>query len=58
MALRIIYRQFTDENLKLLVAEVFKLEIAVGPGITKQIFEIDHRNYNFRHDVLIKRHKV
>ena len=34
---------------------MFKVKIGCGPGIMKEIFEIDNRNYNFRHDFLIKR---
>ena len=44
-----------QKNLKLLVTEMFKVKIGCALDIMKEIFEIDDRNYNFRHDVLIKR---
>ena len=33
---------------------MFKVKIGCAPKIMKEIFEIENRNYNFRHDVLIK----
>ena len=39
-----------QRNLKLLVTEMFKVKIECAPDIVKEIFEIDNRNYNFRHD--------
>ena len=42
-----------QRNLKLLVREMFKVKIGVAPDIMKEIFEIDNRNKNFRHDFLI-----
>ena len=44
-----------QRNLKLLVTEMFKVKIGCDPDIVKEIFEIENRNYNFRHDFLIKR---
>ena len=44
-----------QRNLKMLVTEMFKVEIGYAPDIIKEIFEIDNRNYNFRHYFLIKR---
>ena len=44
-----------QRNLKLLVTKMFKVKIRCAPDIMKVIFEIDNRNYNFRHDFLIKR---
>ena len=70
-ALRIIYQDYNSsfkelprkdsslsihqKNLELLVTEMFKVKIGCGPDITKEIFEIENGNYNFRHDFLIKR---
>ena len=34
---------------------MFKVKIGCDPNIMKEIFETDNRNYNFRHDFLIKR---
>ena len=44
-----------QRNLKLLVTEMFHVKIVCAPDIIKEIFEIVNRNYNFRHDFLIKR---
>ena len=70
-ALRIIYQDYNSSfkellrkdssltihqrNLKLLVTEMFKVKIGCAPNTMKEIFEIENRNYNFRHDFLIKR---
>ena len=70
-ALRIIYQDYNSSfkellrkyssltihqrNLKLLATETFKVKIGCAPYIIKEIFEIDNRNYNFRHDFLINR---
>ena len=70
-ALRIIYQDYNSSfkellrkdssltihqrNLKLLVTEMFKVKIGCAPNMMKDIFEIEIRNYNFRHDFLIKR---
>ena len=43
-----------QRNLQLLVTEMFELKIKCIPDIIKEMFETDNRNYNFRHDVLIK----
>ena len=69
-ALRIIYQDYNSSfkellrkdssltihqrNLKLLVTEMFKVKIGCALDIIKEIFEIDNRNFNFRHDFLIK----
>ena len=34
---------------------MFKVKIGCDPNIMKEIFETDNRNYNFRHNFLIKR---
>ena len=34
---------------------MLKVKIGWIPDIIKEIFEIENRNYNFRHDLLIKR---
>ena len=34
---------------------MFKVKIGCALDIIQEIFEIDNRNYYFRHDVLIKR---
>ena len=34
---------------------MFKVKIGCAPDNMKEIFEIENRNYNFRHDLLIKR---
>ena len=68
-ALRIIYQDYNSSfkellrkdssltihqrNLKLLVTEMFKVKIGCAPDIMKEIFEIENRNYNFRHNFLI-----
>ena len=70
-ALRIIYQDYNSSfkellikdnyltihqrNLKLLVTEIFKVKIGCAPDVMKEIFETDNRNYNFRHEFLIKR---
>ena len=33
---------------------MFKVKIGCAPRIMKEVFEIENRNYNFRHDFLIK----
>ena len=33
---------------------MFKVKIGCAPNIMKEVFEIGNRNYNFRHDFLIK----
>ena len=33
---------------------MFNANIGCTPGIMKEIFEIDNRSYNFRHEFLIK----
>ena len=45
-----------QRKLKLLVSEMFQVNIGCAPHIMKEIFEIVNRNYNFRQDLLIKRH--
>ena len=73
-ALRIIYQDYNSSfkellrkyssltihqrNLKLLVPEMFKVNIGCAPDSIKEIFEIDYRNYIFRHDSLIKRFNI
>ena len=73
-ALRIIYQDYNcsfaelrrkdssltihQRNLKLLVTEIFKVKIGCVSTITKEIFETDNRNYNFRHDFLIRWHNI
>ena len=47
-----------QRKLKLLVTQMFKVKIGCVPDIIKETFEIDNRNYNFRHDFLIKRCKI
>ena len=70
-ALRIIYHDYNfsfkellrkdsslsihQKNLKLLVIEMLKVKIGCTNDIMKEIFEIENRNYNLRHDFLIKR---
>ena len=70
-ALRIIYHDYNfsfkellrkdsslsihQKNLKLLVIEMLKVKIGCANDIMKEIFEIENRNYNLRHDFLIKR---
>ena len=44
--------------MKLLVRKIFKIKIGCAPDIMKEVFQIDNRNYNFRHDFLITRHNV
>ena len=39
----------------MLVTEMFKVKMGCAADITKEIFEIDNRDYNFRHGFLIKR---
>ena len=70
MSLTIIYQDYntsfeelvrkdiwlTNHKLKLLVSEMFQVNIGCAPHIMKEIFEIVNRNYNFRQDLLIKRH--
>ena len=70
-ALRIIYHDYNfsfkellrkdsslsihQKSLKLLVIEMLKVKIGCANDIMKEIFEIENRNYNLRHDFLIKR---
>ena len=65
MTLRIIYQGYNscfakllrkdrslaiyETNLRLLVTEILKVKIECAPDVMKEIFEIDNRNYNFRH---------
>ena len=37
---------------------MFKVKIGCASDFMKQIFEVERRNYNFRHDFLIKRCKI
>ena len=37
---------------------MFKVKTGCASNITKEIFEIDNRYYNFQHDFFIKRHNV
>ena len=37
---------------------MFKVKIGGAADIMKEIFETENRNYNFRHDLLIKRCKI
>ena len=39
-----------QRKLKLLVTEMFKVNIGYAPDIRNGIFEIDNRNYNLPHD--------
>ena len=44
----------TKKNLKLMVTEIFEVKIGCAPDIMKEVFEIDHWNYNFHFDFLVK----
>ena len=73
-ALRIIYQDYQStfsellakdnsrtvhqRNLQKLVTELFKVKIGVAPDIMKEIFQVEERPYNFRHNVFVKRHNV
>ena len=41
-----------------MVTEMFKVRIGCALDIMNKIFEMDNRNYKFRHDFLIKRHNI
>ena len=42
----------------MLVKKRFRAKIGYALYLMKEIFEIDNRNYDFLHDLLIKRHDI
>ena len=64
MSLTIIYQDYNTSFEELLIKDIsltihqrkLKLLVRCAPDIMKEIFEIVNRNYNFRQDLLIKRH--
>lgn len=46
------------KNLQKLVTDMFKIKPGIASGITRVIFQIEHRPYSFRHKFLVKKQPV